>query len=509
MSIVMWILLCLVGVVVGWFCRWFYGKIKLTSIEQKAIRLKDEAIKQAEAESKEILLEGRDKLLKEQLQQEREDRERRSELQKYERRLQQKEENLDKIREDLDSVREKQQDKEVQLNKREVDLQASEQRWNEELERVSSMTGEEAKKLLIERMKSEARKDGQSMIAKIEQDARAKADKEARDIVVSAIQRIATEVCSEVTVSSVSLPGDEMKGRIIGREGRNIRALETLTGVDVIIDDTPEAVVISCFDPIRKEIARVSLERLVQDGRIHPARIEEVVNKVTKEVNKVAFEEGEGVAFDLGFTNMSQELIRSLGRLFYRTSYGQNVLSHSREVSVLAGMIAAEVGADVQIARRGGLLHDIGKGIVSESESNHAELGAELARKQGEDPKVVNAIESHHGDVDPTCIESTIVQIADAISAARPGARRESFDIYVKRLESLEEIALSFEGVQKAFAVQSGRDLRIIVNSDTVSDLDAKEIAKQIASRIETELRYPGKIKVTIIRETRTVEYAR
>ncbi|MCR5761465.1 MAG: ribonuclease Y [Sphaerochaetaceae bacterium] len=508
-SVIVLILLCLCCLGLGWLGRWLYGKIKLTSVEQEAVRLSQEAVKEAEARKKEILLEGRDRLLKEQLQQEKEDRERRSELQRYERRLQQKEENLDKTREELDSVKALQLDKEEKLNGREKAVSQMEENWQKELERVASMSSGEAKNILLERMENEARRDGMALINKIEQETQAKADKVARDIVVSTIQRLATDVCSEITVSSVSLPSDEMKGRIIGREGRNIRALETLTGVDIIIDDTPEAVVISCFDPVRKEIARVALERLVQDGRIHPARIEEIVTKVTKEVNRIAAEEGEKVVFDLGFTNMSQETIRALGRLFYRTSYGQNVLNHSREVSVIAGMIAAEVGANVDIARRGGLLHDIGKGIASESEANHAELGAELARKLGEDPRVVNAIESHHGDVDPICVESIIVQIADAISAARPGARRETLDTYIKRLESLEEIAVSFEGVDKAFAVQAGRELRILVNAETVTDDKAREIAKGIASRIEAELRYPGRIKVTIIREMRAVEYAK
>lgn len=509
MGIIITILLCLVSICIGWFGRWLYGKFKLTSVEQQAVRLNQEAIKDAEAKSKEIILETRDRLLKEQLDQEKEERERRAELQKYERRLQLKEENLDKVKEELEKIRTQQQDKEAKLDFRDKAISESEIKWQGELEKVAAMTSEDAKNLLIDRMQNEAKRDGQALINKIEQEAQAKADKAARDIIVTTIQRIATEVSSEVTVSSVSLPSDEMKGRIIGREGRNIRALETLTGVDIIIDDTPEAVVLSCFDPIRKETARVSLERLVQDGRIHPARIEEVVSKVTKEVSKIAAEEGEKVVFDLGFTNMSQETIRALGRLFFRTSYGQNVLSHSREVAVIAGMIASEVGADVSIARRGGLLHDIGKGIASESEANHAELGAELARKLGEDPRVVNAIHSHHGDVEPSCVESIIVQVADAISAARPGARRETLDNYIKRLESLEQIALSFDGVDKAFAVQAGRELRIMVNADTVTDDDAKEIAKGIATRIEAELRYPGRIKVTIIREMRAVEYAR
>ncbi|MCF0261644.1 MAG: ribonuclease Y [Sphaerochaetaceae bacterium] len=509
MSSIIWILLCLCCIGLGWLFRWLYGKFKLTSVEQQAIRLNQEAIKEAEAKSKELLLETRDTLLKEQMQQEREARDRRNELQRFERRLLQKEENLEKVQEDLDAFKSRQQDKEAKLVLREKQIEESESKWQSELERVANMTSEEAKNILIEKMQNEARRDGQALINKIEQESQAKADKVARDIIITTIQRLATEVVSESTVSSVSLPSDEMKGRIIGREGRNIRALETLTGVDIVIDDTPEAVVISCFDPVRKEVARVSLERLVQDGRIHPARIEEVVTKVTKEVNKICAEEGDKVVFDLGIHNMSQEVVKSLGRLFFRTSYGQNVLAHSREVAVIAGMIAAEVGADVAIARRGGLLHDIGKGITSESEANHAELGAELAKRLGEDARVVNAIHSHHGDVEPICIESTIVQIADAISAARPGARRETLDNYIKRLESLEDIAVSFEGVDKAFAIQAGRELRILVNADTVTDDGAKEIAKGIASRIEAELRYPGRIKVTIIREMRAVEYAR
>ncbi len=509
MSTIIWILLCLSCIGIGWLVRWLYGKVKLTSVEQQAVRLNQEAIKEAEAESNKLLLETRDKLLKEQMEQEREARDRRSELQRFERRLLQKEENLEKIQENLDKTKSLQQDKEEQLELRDKKITEMEDQWTAELERVANMTTDEAKNVLMDKMQAEAHKDAQALINKIEQEALAKADKTARDIVVTTIQRLATEVVSESTVSSVSLPSDEMKGRIIGREGRNIRALETLTGVDIIIDDTPEAVVISCFDPIRKEIARVSLERLVQDGRIHPARIEEVVTKVTKEVNKICAEEGEKVVYDLGIHNMSQETIRALGRLFFRTSYGQNVLNHSREVAVIAGMIASEVGANVEIARRGGLLHDIGKGIVTESESNHAEMGADLAKRLGEDARVVNAIHAHHGDVEPCCIESIIIQIADAISAARPGARRESLDNYIKRLENLEDIAESFEGVEKAFAIQAGRELRILVNAETVSDDDAKTIAKGIASRIEAELRYPGRIKVTIIREMRAVEYAR
>ncbi len=509
MSLFLLIPLCLVSVILGWLFRWIYAKFKLTSIEQKAVRLSQEAIKEAETKSKELIIETKDRLLKEQQEQEREARERRGELQRTEQRLLKKEENLERKQAELDVQRGQLEDKEKNNEEREAQIATQEERWASELERVANMTSEEAKQQIIEALQNEAKRDAQVIINKIEQDAQLRADKIARDIVVTSIQRIATEVSSDVTVTTVSLPGDEMKGRIIGREGRNIRTLETLTGVDVIIDDTPEAVVISCFDPVRKEIARVALERLVQDGRIHPARIEEVVTKATKEMEQVIMEEGERVIFDLGIHNISQEMIRALGRLHFRTSYGQNVLAHSKEVAILAGMIAGEVGADREIARRGGLLHDIGKGIESEGDANHAELGADLARRLGEDPRVINSILSHHNDVEPSCIESVIVQIADAISAARPGARRETLDNYIKRLESLEGIAESFDGVEKAYAIQAGRELRILVNNDSVSDEGAKEIAKGIAGRIEAELRYPGRIKVTIIREMRVVEYAR
>ena len=503
-------LLCLfAGIAIGFLARWIYAKSKLTSVEQKAQRISEDAVSKAEAEAREIILETRDKLLKEQQQQEREARERRFELQKSERRLLQKEENLEHRQQELEKIKQQlgERDGAICLKEKEIEDQA--QKLTEELERVASMTRDEAKNLIIEQMKRDAERDGQIYVNKIEQEAQVQADKVARDIIVTSIQRLATEVSGETTTASVSLPSDEMKGRIIGREGRNIRTLETLTGVDIIIDDTPEAVVISCFDPVRKEIARVALERLVQDGRIHPARIEEMVNKVSKEVGRIIVDEGEKVVFDLGFHNMGPELIRALGRLHFRTSYGQNVLLHSKEVAILAGMIASEVGADPEIAKRGGLLHDIGKGAETESDANHAELGAEIVKRLGEDPRVVNCVLAHHNDTEPSCIEAIIVQIADAISAARPGARRESLDNYIKRLESLESIAKSFDGVDNAFAIQAGRELRIMVNSEKVSDEDAKKIAVGIAERIEAELRYPGKIKVTIIRETRVTEYAR
>ena len=503
-------LLCLIaGIAIGFVCRWIYAKSKLTSAEQNAARISEEAVTKAEAQAKEIELETRDRLLQEQQQQEREARERRFELQKSERRLLQKEENLDRRQQELEAVKRQLGERDEALKLKEKDAEDKRTELTAELERVAQMTREEAKNAIIEEMKQDAERDGQIYINKIEQEAQLQADKVARDIIVTSIQRLATEVSGEITTASVSLPSDEMKGRIIGREGRNIRTLETLTGVDIIIDDTPEAVVISCFDPVRKEIARVALERLVQDGRIHPARIEEMVNKVSKEVGRIIVDEGEKVVFDLGFHNMGPELVKALGRLHFRTSYGQNVLLHSKEVAILAGMIASEVGADPEIAKRGGLLHDIGKGAETESEANHAELGAELVKRLGEDPKVVNCVLSHHNDVEPSCPEAIIVQVADAISAARPGARRESLDNYIKRLESLENIAKGFDGVDNAFAIQAGRELRILVNSDTVSDDSAKKIARGIADRIEAELRYPGKIKVTIIRETRVVEYAK
>jgi len=503
------ILLCLGCTGLGWLLRWIYAKFKLTSIEQKAIRLDQEAIKDAEAKRKELVLETRDQLLKEKQQQEKEARERRNEIQRQERRLSQKEENLEQKQSDLEKAKKQQQDKEEYLIQRKKEIENEQENLEKRISEIASLSKEEAKQIIIEAMKNEAKHDAQIVLNKMEQETMAQADKKARDIIITTVQRLATEVSNEITVSSVSLPSDEMKGRIIGREGRNIRTLETLTGVDIIIDDTPEAVVISCFDPIRKEVARVALERLVQDGRIHPARIEEVVNKVRKEIAKVTIEEGEKLVFDMGIHNMSQEMVKSLGRLYFRTSYGQSVLMHSREVAVISGMIASEVGADVEIAKRAGLLHDIGKGIETESDANHAEVGGDIAKRLGENPKIVNAILAHHNDVEPICIESIIVQIADAISAARPGARRETLDNYIKRLENLEKIAESFEGVEKAFAIQAGRELRILVNSDNVSDVRAKEIAKGVATRIEAELRYPGRIKVTIIRETRAIEYAR
>ena len=509
MATVYMMALPLVGIFLGWTIRWLYARYQLSSSEQKSLRLKQDAVKEAEQEKKSILLDAQNQIMKERRQLERESRDRRNEVQKYERRVQQKEDNLDKKSATLDKKLSSISDIENSLEKREETVAAEEIRWQAELEKISGLTADEAKKLIIQSLENEAKHDAQALVNKIEQEANLTADKKARDIIITTIQRLATDVSTEITVTSVSLPNDEMKGRIIGREGRNIRTLETLTGVDIIIDDTPEAVVISCFDPIRKVIAKIALERLIADGRIHPARIEEVVQKVTKEISQTIYEEGEKILFDLGIHNIRPEGIRALGRLHFRTSYGQNVLSHSKEVAVIAGMIAAEVGADREIAKRGALLHDIGKGLETDGDGNHAELGAELCKRMGEDPRIVNAVGAHHNDIEITSVEGIIVQVADAISAARPGARRETLDNYIKRLENLEKIAMSFEGVEKVFAIQAGRELRIMVNNDKIDDQKSQILAKDIAKKIENELKYPGRIRVTIIRETRAVEYAR
>ncbi|MDR2393392.1 MAG: ribonuclease Y [Treponema sp.] len=504
-----WVVLPLAGLTLGWTIRWLYARFQLTASEQQAERIKQDAIKEAEAKKKEILLEAKEQVISEKNQQERETRERRAELQRYERRVVQKEETIDKKTNQLERMEQGLAEKEKKIREREGALDREEERYREELKRISGLSVEAAKALIIRNLENEARHDAQGLISKIEQDATVQAEKKARNILVATIQRLSTEVTGEVTVSTVTLPNDEMKGRIIGREGRNIRTLETLTGVDIIIDDTPEAVVISCFDPVRREIAKVALERLIIDGRIHPARIEEIVNKVTKDISQKIFEEGEKVLFDLGIHNIKSDTIRALGRLYFRTSYGQNVLYHSKEVAILTGILAAEIGANRELAKRAALLHDIGKGVESDSDLNHAEIGMDMARKMGEDPRIINAIGSHHNDLEPSCIESVLVQIADAISASRPGARRETLDNYIKRLENLENIAASFTGVEKAFAIQAGRELRIIVNNEVMNDEQSRELAKQIAKRIEMDLRYPGRIKITIIRETRIIEYAR
>ncbi len=503
------IILPIAGIVLGWTIRWLYARFQLSASEQKAERVKQDAIREAEAQKKEILLNAKDELIRERNQQERENRDRRAEVQRYEARVNHKEELLDQRAQAFDKQEKEFAERTSALEKREASVQVQEEEYRKELERISGLSAQEAKDLIIKNLENDARHDAQALLNKVEQEAQLSSEKKARDILVATIQRIATETTSDITVATVSLPSDEMKGRIIGREGRNIRTIETLTGVDIIIDDTPEAVVISCFDPVRKEIAKESLERLISDGRIHPARIEEVVQKVTREVQNKIYEEGEKALFDLGIHNMQTEGIRALGRLYFRTSYGQNVLVHSKEVGLLAGMLAAELGADRELAKRAAILHDIGKGAENDSDQNHAEVGAEIARKMGEEPRVINAIAAHHNDIEPTSVEAVIVQIADAISAARPGARRETVDNYVKRLENLEGIAESFNGVEKAYAIQAGRELRVLVNNEKIPDLEVKELARKIAKQIETDLRYPGRIKLTMIRETRIVEYAR
>lgn len=523
MNAVVWTSLPIAGIVLGWIIRWLYARFQLSASEQRAERITRNAAQEAEIQKKEILLEAKEQLIRERNQQERENKERQGEIQKREQRLAEKEEKLDRLAQDAEKQEQtlvaRKQDvakqeqvlaaREQDAAKREEFLAAEDARYRKELERISELSAEEAKKLLIRDLENDARHDAQALLNKIEQDSLLSAEKKARDVLVTTIQRIAGETTGDITVTTVPLPNDDMKGRIIGREGRNVRALETLTGVDLIVDDTPEAVVISCFDPVRREIAKASLERLVMDGRIHPGRIEEIVQKVSGEVQQRIYDEGERVLFDLGIHNISPEGVEALGRLHYRTSYGQNVLRHSHETAVIAGMLAAEVGANRDLAKRAAVLHDIGKGAKIESDQNHAEIGMDMARKIGEDPRVINAVGAHHGDIESDSIEAVIVQIADAISAARPGARRDTAETYVKRLENLEAVAVSFAGVERAYAIQAGRELRILVNHERVSDDGAKDMAKQIAKQIETDLHYPGRIKVTMIRETRVIEYAR
>lgn len=509
MSVVLFITLPVVGIVLGWIIRYLYARFQLSASEQKAKRVLNDAIKEAEAQKKEIVLNAKDELIRERTQQERENRARRAEVQRYEDRVSKKEEALEEKSAEADK-REKGLDaRAAALAKREEEVKGQEEQYRKELERISALSQEEAKQLIIKDLENEAKHDAQGIINKIESEAELNAEKKARSVLVTAIQRMASEVTGDITVATVSLPSDEMKGRIIGREGRNIRALETLTGVDIIIDDTPEAVVISCFDPVRKEIAKQSLERLTSDGRIHPARIEEIVQKVTREIQNKIYEEGEKTLFDLGIHNVGADGVRALGRLYFRTSYGQSVLTHSKEVAMLASLIASEVGGDRELAMRAAVLHDIGKGAETDSSQNHAEVGADMARKMGEDPRIINAIAAHHNDVEAQTLEAVYVQIADAISAARPGARKETMDNYVKRLENLEQIAEKFNGVNKAYAIQAGRELRVMVDNDKVSDGEVKSLARGIAKQIETDLQYPGRIRLTMIRETRIVEYAR
>ena len=465
--------------------------------------------KQKQRKKREALVEAKEEIHKNRTEYEKEVKERRSELNRQERRLQQKEENLDKKTESLEAKEEQLSKKLKELESQKDEIRELKQKEIEMLEKISGLTAEEAKDYLLKNIESEVRHETAIMIKEIETQAKEEAEKRAKNILGMAIQKCAADHVAETTVSVVPLPNDEMKGRIIGREGRNIRALETATGIDLIIDDTPEAVILSGFDPIRREIARISLEKLIVDGRIHPARIEEMVERARKEVEATIKEEGEHATFDTGVHGLHPEIIRLLGKLKFRTSYGQNVLKHSIEVAHLSGLMAGELGADVTVAKRAGLLHDIGKSVDHEIEGSHITIGVDIAKKYHESRDVIHAIHAHHGDVEATTLIACIVQAADAISAARPGARRENLESYIKRLEKLEEIANSFKGVEKSFAIQAGREVRIMVKPEDINDESTILIARDIVKKIESELEYPGQIKVNVIRETRAVEYAK
>ena len=482
---------------------------KIGSAEEKSREIIDEALKVAETKKKEALLEAKEENLKAKNELEKETRERRAEIQRYERRVLSKEENLDKKAEAMERKESSLVSREDSLKKRTAEVEELFAKEQEELEKISGLTSDKAKEYLLKSVEADVKHDTAKLIKELEARAKEEADKKAREYVVTAIQRCAADHVAETTVSVVQLPSDEMKGRIIGREGRNIRTLETMTGVELIIDDTPEAVVLSGFDPVRREVARIALERLTVDGRIHPARIEEMVEKAQKEVENMMREEGEAAALEVGIHGIHPELVKLLGKMKFRTSYGQNALKHSIEVAQLSGLLASEIGVDVRLAKRAGLLHDIGKSVDHEMEGSHVQLGSELCKKYKESATVINAVESHHGDVEPTSLISCIVQAADTISAARPGARRETLETYTNRLKQLEDITNSFKGVDKSFAIQAGREVRIMVVPEQVSDDDMVLMAREISKKVESELEYPGQIKVNVIRESRVTDYAK
>ena len=510
---IIWVVAVIVAIVVGFALGVAYRKkvaeAEIAGAEEEAKRIVNDAIKSAEAKKREALVEAKEEIHRNRTEFEKEEKSRRAELQKQERRLQQKEESLDRKNDALDRKTDSLNAKLANVEAQQAEIKAIKHTQQQRLEEISGYTIEEAKAYLIESLEAEVTHEKAAKIKEIEAQYKDEADALAREIIGTAIQRCAADHASEITVSVVPLPNDEMKGRIIGREGRNIRAIETLTGCDLIIDDTPEAITVSSFDPVRREIARLALEKLIQDGRIHPARIEEMVAKATKEVNNTIRQEGERAAFETNIHGLNPEIIKLLGRMKYRTSYGQNVLQHSIEVSHIAGLIASELGGDVNIAKRAGLLHDLGKSIDHEVEGSHVTIGVNLARKYKENEAIIHAIEAHHGDVEPHTLEACIVQAADTISAARPGARRENIENYVKRLEKLEEVTKSFPGISSCYAIQAGREIRVMVKPDEVSEDQMVLLARDIAKKIEDELTYPGQIKVHLLRETKAVEYAK
>ena len=499
----------LIGAFAGFTYRKRVSEKLIKSAEVEASRIREEAKKEGETKKKEFLLEAKEESLRIKNEADRELKERRADLQRQEKRVLQKEESLDRKSEQYDKKDEILNQKIKQADELKAKIEEVKAQQLEVLQNLAGMTSEEAKTTLISRVEEEARHEMAMKLSEIESEYKETAEEKARDIITTAIQRCAADSVAEATVSVVDLPNDEMKGRIIGREGRNIRSIETLTGVDLIIDDTPEAITISTFDPVRREIARLTLEKLISDGRIHPSRIEEMVEKSKKEVESIIKKEGEQATFETGVHGINHELVKLLGRLRFRTSYGQNVLRHSVEVSLISGMIAAELGADVNLAKRAGLLHDIGKAMTHEVDGSHVEIGVTIAKKYKENSEVIHAIEAHHGDVEPRSVVAVIVQAADAISAARPGARRENLETYTTRLQKLEEIANSYNGVEKSFAIQAGREVRIMVKPGVIDDENMIFVARDIAKKIESELEYPGQIKVNLIRETRAVEYAK